>query len=105
MCENSQWGHCVRIFLWLTQSHPIAPPPARAEPGAEPGRSHKNAGVISGRSSAAASCFNPALFAVHSFHKRHPGLIMGASGCTVSQGGPRGPFFFLPLVEKNKANA
>lgn len=50
MCEKSQWAHCVRIFLQLTQSHPIAPPPAGAEPGASAGaaqlRHKKNTQII-----------------------------------------------------------
>lgn len=105
MCEKSQWGHCVRIFLQLAQSHPLTPPPARAEPGASAGavelqraqkrkKNNKKRSYNSGRASAAANCFNPPLSPSHSFLKHHPGLNLGARGCTVSKGGPWDSFFF-----------
>lgn len=102
LSEPSQWGHCVWIFLQLTQSHPRSLPcTGQATRGAPP-LYEENMHITANKPSPQPDCFNPLLSVSYSFSS---GLNivclcwwiwqkMEASGHNrVSEGGPCNSFF------------
>lgn len=118
MSEPSQWGHCVWIFLQLTQSHPTSLPctgQAMGYTGRSPiicwKRAHSGELKFTNKSShnrlqPFGTRYSVCLI---NFPPDHAELNMSlllvltemqASGCMVIEGGPCNSFF---LIEKNKA--